>query len=92
MVRLRRGQLRCFAFLWERGCSRWRPDSRPAFEVVLNPTVGAAEGCDLLILILILLLLFCGSEPARDDGGTFKFNLEDLPLSLAGSFLQGFVP
>jgi len=45
---------------------------------------GAAEGCDLWIL------LFCGSEPARDDGGAFKFNLTDIPLSRAGSLRQGF--
>ena len=68
--------------LWERACSRRRPDSRPVLEVVRDATVGAAEGCDLLIL------LFCGSEPARDDGGTFKCNLTDIPLSRAGSLLQ----
>ncbi len=43
--------------LWERACSRRRPDSRPVVEVVPNPTVGAAEGCDLLIWLL--LLIFC---------------------------------
>jgi hypothetical protein len=36
----------------------------------------------------LLCFCFCGSEPARDDGGTFKFNLTDIPLSRAGSLLQ----
>ena len=34
--------------------------------VVHVSPAGAAEGCDLLIL----LLLFCGSEPARESGLT----------------------
>ena len=42
--------------LWERACSRRRPDSRPGL-VARDPTVGAAEGCDLLIGLL--LLIFC---------------------------------
>jgi hypothetical protein len=46
--------------LWERACSRRRPDSRPGLEVTLDPTVGAAEGCDLLIWLLIWLLLCFG--------------------------------
>ncbi len=60
------GRCAALRLLCRRACSRRRPDSRPVLEVVRDPTVGAAEGCDLLIL------LFCGSEPARDDGGTFK--------------------
>jgi hypothetical protein len=51
-------------FLWERACSRRRPDSRPGLELARNLT-GAAEGCDLLIWLLLLLwllirlLIFC---------------------------------
>ncbi len=49
--------------LWERACSRRRPDSRPVLELVRDPTVGAAEGCDLLLLplplLLLWLLIFC---------------------------------
>ncbi len=43
--------------LWDRACSRRRPVSRPGLEVTLDPTVGAAEGCDLLIWLLLLLFL-----------------------------------
>ncbi len=43
-------------FLWERACSRRRPDSRPGLELARDPT-GAAEGCDLLIWLLLLLWL-----------------------------------
>ena len=57
------GSCAAFAFLWERACSRRRHVSRPVLEVVPNPTVGAAEGCDLLIWLLlwllIRLLIFC---------------------------------
>ncbi|MBV4472522.1 hypothetical protein, partial [Pseudomonas siliginis] len=53
------GSCAAFAFLWERACSRRRPDSRPVLEVVRDLT-GAAEGSDLLIWLLIWLLLCFG--------------------------------
>ena len=33
---------------------------------------------------------FCGSEPAREDGGTSGIDVTDIPLSRAGSLPQGF--
>ncbi len=39
------------ALLWERACSRRRPDSRPVYRGCTQPHVGAAEGCDLLTLV-----------------------------------------
>jgi len=36
--------------LWERACSRRRPDSRPNLKTEYTQSlVGTAEGCDLLI-------------------------------------------
>jgi len=32
---------------------------------------------------------FCGSEPAREDGGTSSIGVTDIPLSRAGSLPQG---
>ena len=62
--------------LWERACSRRRPDSRPVLEVVPNPTVGVAEGCDLLIWLLRWLLIFLPIRQAslRDRSTSERVN------------------
>jgi len=63
-------------FLWERACSRRRPAGQRISIDSPDPTVGAAEGCDLLIL------LFCGSEPAREGGLLVNEFLSIHPIQL----------